>query len=100
MTSYLPLAAPGPKLAFSTSRASASGRSCGQAVQVLSLSGAMRFLQLTGTAEPPLLDDRTTVWMISMVCRASETDALGRSGSAGLAIWSRKPRTWQTLSVT
>jgi hypothetical protein len=29
-------------------------------VQVLSLSGAMRFLQLTGTAKPPLLDDRTT----------------------------------------
>jgi hypothetical protein len=47
----------------------------------------MRFLQLTGTAEPPLLDDRTTAWMISMVCRAPETDALGGSGSAGLAIW-------------
>jgi hypothetical protein len=59
MTSYLPLAAPGSKLAFSTSRASANGRSCGQAVQVLSLCGAMRFLQLTGTAEPALLDDRT-----------------------------------------
>jgi hypothetical protein len=94
MTSYLPLAAPGPKLAFSTSRASASGQSSGQAVQVLSLSGAMKFLQLTGTAEPPLLDDRTTAWMISMACRTSETDALGRSGSAGLAIWSRKARTW------
>ena len=60
----------------------------------------MRFLQLTGTAEPPLPDDRTTAWMIFMVCRASETDALGRSGSAGLAIWSRKARAWQTLSVT
>ena len=61
---------------------------------MLSLSGAMRFLQLTGTAKPPLRDDRTTAWMISMLCRASETDALGRSGSAGLAIWSRKARTW------
>ena len=37
----------------------------------------MRFLQLTGTAELPLPDDRTTAWMISMVCRASETDAFG-----------------------
>jgi hypothetical protein len=54
----------------------------------------MRFLQLTGTAESPLLDDRTTAWMLSMVWRASETDALGRGGSAGVAIWSRKARTW------
>jgi hypothetical protein len=85
MTPYLPLAAHGPKLAFGTSRASVSGQSCGQAVQVLSLSGAMRFLQLTGTVEPPLPDDRTTAWMISMVCRASEND--GRWVAAGQLAW-------------
>ena len=56
----LSLASPRQKLAFSTSTALASGRSCGQAVYAPSLSGTIRFLQLTGTAEPPLPHDRTT----------------------------------------
>ena len=54
------LASPRRKLAFCTSRAPVSGQSCGQAVWAPSLSGTIRFLQLTGTAAPPLPDDHTT----------------------------------------
>jgi hypothetical protein len=87
---------PVPIQTFPASRPGISVSFLSRGRELLSLSGAyltgrlgnlveVPGTGLTGTAEPPLPDDRTTAWMISMVCRASENDA--RWVAAGQLAW-------------
>ena len=55
-------------------------------------TGVAEVTEPTSTEAPSDWDDRTTAWMISIVCSASAKEALAGKESGVPAIWSRNAR--------